>query len=137
MYQLYAFSVLVNLIAGISVAYPLLQERLSAGRFFAEEGFTSPRFRLLWGLLTLVFGILKFIVVAGGGIPVLGDFIPALTGLVLGFILIFHFYLDRATVKSDTVLRLEHIFIENAGVFGTLGLVFTFIHALFPGVLFL
>jgi hypothetical protein len=137
MYQLYALSIIANLGAGISVAYVLLNERLSLGSFFSESGFTSPRFRLIWGLFTLLIAVFKLFVVAGGGLPVLGDFIPAITGLVLGFILIFYFYLDRATIKSDFVQKLESIFIDNAGVFGILGIVFSLIHLVFPGVLFL
>lgn len=137
MYLLFALSILFNLIAGISVAYSLLDERFGIRSYFAPEGFTDPRFRLVFGILTFVVGFLKLIFVVPGSVVVLGDFLPALTGMLLGFILVLFFYLDRATIKSDGVQRLESLFIGNAGIFGVGGIVVTILHLLFSRAVFL
>jgi hypothetical protein len=135
MYLLYALSVVLNLFAGISAAYSLLDEKIGIGKFFSSEGFTDPRFRLVLGLFTFIVGFLKLIFVFNG-LPVLGDLIPAVGGMVLGFILILFFYLDRASIKTDNLVKLEEIFIGNAGVFGVAGIIISLVHLVLPGVIF-
>lgn len=137
MYLLFGLSILFNLFAGISVAYSTLDERFGIRNYFAPEGFTDPRFRLVFGILTFVIGFLKLIFVVPTNILVLGDFLPAITGMLLGFILVLYFYLDRATIKSDGIQRLESLFIGNAGVFGIAGIILTILHLLFPRAIFL
>ena len=136
MYLLYALSVILNIFAAVSVAYSLLDEKIGIGRFFAPEGFTDPRFRLVLGLFAFVVGFLKLIFVFGS-VAVLGDFLPAISGMVLGFILILYFYLDRASLKTEGLGKMEEIFINNAGIFGAVSLLLAFVHLLFPAILFL
>jgi len=135
MYLLYALSVMFNIFAGISAAYSLLDEKIGIGKFFSSEGFTDPRFRLVLGLFTFIVGFLKLIFVFNG-LPILGDLIPALGGMVLGFILILFFYLDRASIKTDNLVKMEEIFIGNAGVFGVAGIIISVVHLVLPGVIF-
>lgn len=137
MYQIYLLSIVSILLSGVALAFERLNERIRIGLFFNQELFSSINFRLGLGLVTVLVGIFQFLTVAPGDIPVVGDLIPAVTGIVLGGILIVQYYQAKSTVESGVVSTVDRIFVKNASNFGVIGIVIAFLHFLLHRVLFL
>ena len=111
-----------------------------AGRKF-PFGFslTNPTFNLVIGIISMVVGILKFLL-AMNDTPFFGDFIPALFGLIAGFVLIFGVYRVRNSKVAENnskLDRLGEIMLRNRKVLGMVLLVAALLHFLFPQALFL
>ena len=139
MYQIYLLSIVSILLSGVALAFERLQERIRIGSFFNQELFASVNFRLGLGVVTLLVGIFQFLTVAPGDIPVVGDLIPAVTGIVLGGILVVQYYQAKSTVESESgfVSTVDRVFVKNAPNFGVIGIVIAFLHFLLHRVLFL
>jgi hypothetical protein len=137
MYQFYFLSILLNLLAGIALAFDSLDEKLGLSRFFNREVFAQSGFRVTVGILTLIVGVFKFLSVTAGNVPVVGDLLPAVMGVLLGLSLIVMFYKDRSTVSSPIIETLDAVLIKNRTVLGVLGIIAAIMHFLFPSVLFL
>lgn len=137
MYQFYALSVFCNLLAGIALAYEDLAERFSLGSFFNGEVFSRSGFRLVFGIVTAIVGVFKFLSVTDDDVRVVGDLIPAVTGIVLGFTLLLMYYRDKATVSSERIDAFEKVFVRNRSVFGVAGVIVAVLHFLFHSVLLL
>jgi uncharacterized membrane protein len=137
MYQIYLLSVLTILLSGVALAFDRLQQALPRFSLFNDEALSSPTFRLVLGVTTILVGFFQFLTVAPGDIPVVGDLIPALTGIVLGGILAFDFYREKSTVESPLVEKLDSLLVKNGSNFGVIGIVIAVLHFLFHRVLFL
>jgi len=133
MLPIYFFSITVNALAGYTLAF---------GKEEAEAGNTSFNFngettRLIIGVLSFVFGLLKLLSPVEGNVPVAGDLIPALAGLSGGFILVFEFYRHRSTLDSPGVERTAEFISKNRRVAGFFCLAAAVLHIFFSGLLFL
>jgi hypothetical protein len=137
MYQVYFLSVVSLVLSSIALGFDTLDERLHVGSFFSASAVKSPSFRLGLGIVTLVVGILQFLTTADGDVPVVGDLIPALTGIVLGGTLIVIYYKEKSTEESQTLDRLDRAFVQNASNLAYVGLVVALLHFLLHRVLFL
>ncbi|WP_455382311.1 hypothetical protein [Salinispira pacifica] len=137
MYQFYFLSIFMNLLAGFALAHESLQERMSIGSIFNTEMFAKPGFQLTVGIITAVVGFFKFLSVTDGNVPVVGDLLPAVAGLIAGFTLILMYYQGRATVSTSTTETLNAIFVRNRTVFGVLAIIAAVLHFFFHSVLFL
>ncbi len=137
MYQIYLLSIVTILLSGITLAYDRLRQSLGIGSLFNEEMFCRPTFRLILGVVTLLVGFFQFLTVAPGDIPVVGDLVPAVMGLVLGGILALDYYRAKSTVETPLVETLDRLLVKNGSNFGIIGIVVAFLHFLFHRVLFL
>jgi len=137
MYQIYLLSVLTNLIAGVALSIEGMDEKLHLTSVFNRDLFENTGFRVGLGIITLVVGILQILSVPEGDVPVVGDLLPALSGVILGVILLLEYYRGRSEVSSPTVDALDNVFGKNSAVFGTLGMVIAVVHFIFNRVLFL
>lgn len=137
MYQIYLLSVVTIILAGISLAFDRLDRSLRLGALFNAEVFGRPTFRLVVGIVTLLVGFFQFLTVAPGDVPVIGDLVPAVTGIVLGGILLLDYYQAKSTIESRFSDRLDRVFVQNASNFGIVGLVVALLHFLFHRVLLL
>ena len=87
MVQIYLLSVLLNSIGG----YALTVSGNRAGQGFRAHldiGFGNKDFRLILGILSLVIGLLKLLSPMRGDVRVIGDLLPALSGLLVGLCLL-------------------------------------------------
>ncbi len=136
MMQFYLLSVIMNLCGG----YALYSEG-KADRGNAFDGVRAflglENFRLVTGILCMITGVFKLLTVTDGDIPIIGDFSPALIGLLVGFTLLFEFYRKHSSLSSPKTQRLEAIFLKNKGYVGMAGMAASLIHFVFPRVLFL
>ena len=92
---------------------------------------------MVLGILTFIFGILKLLSVTQGDIPVVGDLLPALFGLLVGFTLFLNYYKMKSTVESETVEKIDNIVIKNRSIIGLLAIIVAILHFIMPSVLFL
>ena len=137
MYQFYFLSIFMNLLAGFALAHETLQERFSIGSFLNTEVLNRAGFRLTVGIITAIVGFFKFLSVTDGNVPVVGDLLPAVVGLVAGFTLILLYYQERATVSTNTTETLNALFVKNRTVIGVLAIITAVLHFFFHSVLFL
>jgi uncharacterized membrane-anchored protein len=131
MLQFYFLSVSLNLLAGYLL-------------FFWEEGVSSEgnsnfslqgdTFILIVGILSVVTGLAKLFTPIGGALPIIGDLIPAATGLVCGFVLLFAYYRRRKTIEdSEHTQKIEGLLSGNKRIIGACAFVSAVLHFLFPG----
>ncbi len=137
MYQIYFLSILVNLLTGITLSFDRMDERLQLRSLFNPELFQHAGFRLTMAIITFVVGFLKLLSVSPGDVPVVGDLLPALAGMVMGFTLFLQYYKDRTTVESSSLTSLDRIFGNNSAIIGTLGIIVAVLHFFLHTVLFL
>ncbi len=137
MIQIYLLSVFTNLIAGAVLSVDGEEDRLRISSILNVELITSSGFRLVLGLTTFLVGFFKFLSVTPGDVPVVGDLIPALSGVIQGMILLVLYYRERSEVSSPALDTLDRVFVSNRVMFGTAGVLIAALHFLFPTVLFL
>ncbi len=136
MNQIYLLSVVVNLLAGVTLSYNFLESRLRLSSVFNSELFERPKFWFGLGAASFIVGFLKLIS-AQGDIPVIGDLLPAVSGLVMGLTLLVQFYRHRNEVVPNAVETLEKVFVDNKTAVGLAGLAIAVVHFLVPHILFL
>ncbi len=137
MYQIYFLSVLTNIIAGIALAFDRMDERLRLHAVFNPELFQHAGFRLAIGLITFVVGFLKLLSVSPGDAAIVGDLVPAVTGLLTGFALAFQYYQERTEAQSSTVQSLDKVFGRHSSSLGMVALLAGVVHFFLHRVLFL
>jgi hypothetical protein len=137
MYQIYLLSVLTNVLAGVALSVGGMDEKLHLSSVFNRELMQNDGFRLGLGIVTFVVGFFKLLSVSEGDVPVVGDILPAISGLVLGLILLLQYYRGRSNVSSPFVDTIDNIFGKNSAVFGTVGILIGVLHFLLHRILFL
>ena len=130
---IYFLSIVLNGLVGFLFIFGDSQENGSS-KVNAKFSFGSDGFRLLLGILAMVVGILKLL------LPVkvffLGDLLPALAGIVAGFVIIYGFYRERASSTADNGSFRETL-LYHKKVVGIGLLVVAVLHFLFYRALFL
>jgi hypothetical protein len=137
MYQFYFLAVATNIVAGAALAGNGMDQKLGLSSLFNRELLDQTGFRVGLGILTFIVGIFKFLTVDPDDVPVVGDIVPAVSGLVLGITLMLEYYKARSDVSSPFVERLELLFGNNSSIFGTAGIAVGVLHFLFPRLLLL
>jgi hypothetical protein len=137
MYQIYFLSILLNLVAGIVLAHESLMEKISFDKVIVPDLLQNPGFKAGLGVFTFVVGFLKFLSVTQGDVPVAGDLLPALSGLIMGFTLVLQYYKEKSNVTTDAVKTMDNIFAKNRNFIGIIGIIIAVIHFFLPRVLFL
>lgn len=137
MYQFYFLAVATNILAGAALAGNSTNQKLGLSSIFNRELFEQTGFRIGLGILAFVVGIFKLLTVAPEDVPVVGDIVPAVSGLILGTILTLEYYKERSDVTSPFVETLQRLFGNNSSIFGTGGIVVGVLHFLFPRLLLL
>lgn len=136
MVQFYLLSVLMNTVAG----YALLSfdtEPKGTKADGVREFLKDSTIRLVLGLLCFITGFFKLLTVMRGDIPVVGDLLPSLAGMLAGFTMLLEFYRGNSKVTTDTLEKLDSMFITNKRMIGIATMIIGLAHFLFPSVLFL
>jgi hypothetical protein len=137
MYQIYFLSILTNIIAGIALGFDRMDSRLRLHSVFNPELFQHNGFRLAMGIITFVVGFLKLLSVAPGDVAVVGDLLPAVMGMLMGFSLAFQYYQERTEVQSSATETLNRVFGRHNATLGMVGIVVGVVHFFLHRVLFL
>ncbi|GHT92400.1 hypothetical protein FACS1894140_4360 [Spirochaetia bacterium] len=136
MIQFYFLSILLNAAAG----FVLINEGTDVESSIESSlkfSLKNESFRLILGILTMVTGLLKLLSQTEGDIPIIGDFVPAVTGLAAGFILLFGYYQGRSVVEDEKNVRIGEIIGKNRKWIGFAALIVAALHFLVPQVLLL
>ncbi|MCL2809402.1 MAG: hypothetical protein FWD24_04970 [Treponema sp.] len=129
MIQLYFLSIVCNCLAGYV---------LFAGSDNNENTpfpVNNPTFILALGILSAVSGVLKLL--SSMDIPVIGDLLPAASGIIAGIILIFGIYRQNISSKPGELDRLGVSLLAFRKPIGLILLAVAVLHFLFPRALFL
>ena len=135
MLQFYFLSNVLNALAG----YILITGNESGSLEF-KGGFSlkDETLKLVVGILSALTGLLKILSPVEGNVPVIGDLIPALTGFLAGFILIFEYYRNRTSLDiSEQTEKVDRLLVANKKIIGVAALIAAALHFLFPSVLLL
>ncbi|MCL2472845.1 MAG: hypothetical protein FWF26_04120 [Treponema sp.] len=135
MLQFYFLSIVLNALAGY-----LLFTGDDNNVLELKEGFSmkDETFKLVVGILTAVTGLLKLLSPVEGDIPVIGDIVPAVVGLLAGFLLIFGYYQNRSSIElSEHAEKIDRVLGKNKKIIGVIALIVAALHFLFPKVLLL
>jgi len=133
MVQFYALSVFVNLIIGSLLS---IDGKSEGGSFFGrlKEVLEDRGFKFSLGILSLIIGLFKILTPTTGDIPVVGDLIPAVTGIVLGGVLLLEFFRTKSDVSSEAISKIEGAVAQNRKFIGIAGIVVGILHFLMPAV---
>ncbi len=135
MLQFYFLSILLNFFGGAILAAAFLEKRFSLfsglEEFFNERG----NLKLTLGILSIIVGILKFLSVVEGDVKVVGDLLPALSGIMIGLALMAGYYRSRTDVQTETGFN---TFLEKyQTIIGMTAIGIAVAHFFIPRVLFL
>ena len=140
MVQFYFLAVFFNLVGGFALAIdgmPRKGPQLEGLRTFLRD----PVVCLVLGILTCVTGALKLVTVMRGDIPVVGDFLPAVSALAVGVTLLLERYRDPNRRPPESTppeaSRIESFLLDHRSSVGLAGMISGLVHFLFPMVLFL
>lgn len=133
MVQFYFLSIALNLLAGYALSYD--QEADSARG--VRELFDDETFRLVLGLFSAAVGLFKLLSVTRGDVPVVGDLLPALSGLGAGTALVLEFYRRKTTLEFRFSEKLDLVFVKNRKWLGLGAIAAAVAHFLFPTVVLL
>ncbi|QQO08062.1 hypothetical protein [Breznakiella homolactica] len=137
MLQFYFLSIFLNAVSGYILFTGAGWDAVSDD----EKGFklspSNGTFRLVLGIAAAAVGILKILSVISGDVPVIGDLIPALAGLLAGFVLIFDYYRRKTTVDSEKSEKISTLVNANYKWIGIVAMAAAGLHFLFPTVLLL
>lgn len=152
MYIFYFLSVASLLMAGLILSSELLGKKIDFFFDFTKFTKTYPLFLLILGIAVLLIGAFKFAISVGNagiGIPVVGDFFPALGGLIGGILLILYYagskngetveVVGEETEGTDMKSRLNKIrnlAMTYRGIIGLVLIAVAVIHLFVPQILF-
>jgi hypothetical protein len=138
MLQFYFLSVALNICSGF-VLYSAKMETKSAdsaGVLAALVNLSADAtLRMLFGTLSVLTGFFKLLSVAPGDVPIIGDLVPAIIGIVIGLTLLLDIYRVKPAARSRIPEGLEKIILKYKPVLGLSGIAVGLIHFLFPSVL--
>ena len=135
MLQFYFLSIVINAIVGYIHLTGDDEGVLELGGRFSLKDETS---KLVLGILSVLTGLFKVLSPIEGDLPVLGDLLPAATGILGGFILIFEYYKNRSSLDdSEETEKIGHVLVVNKKIIGVVCLITAVLHFLFPKVLLL
>lgn len=139
MLQFYFLSIVLNALAGY---FLLTGDDEGVLEFKGNFSLKDETFRFVLGILTGLTGLFKILSPieneAGNIIYVFGDLVPAVVGILAGFILIFEYFKNRATLDAtDNTEKIDRVLIANKKIIGICALAAAVLHFLFPRVLLL
>lgn len=137
MVQIYFLSVVTNILGGLALSAAHYSEKfpgLSGVRDFFEE---KAGIRVTLGVVAFLAGFLTLLSVTAGDVPVAGDLLPALAGLITGATLLFDRYKEKSTVQSKFIETVDKVLLRNKTILGSVGVLLGALHFLIPGVVLL
>jgi len=137
MIQFYLLAVIMNILGGIFLAAPLLQEKMPVLQSLQEALKINIATRMILIILALIVGIFKLLSVTRGDVAVVGDLLPAIGLLVLAVVFFLDYYTEQSEVRTQFIESLQKIFVSHKSAIGVGLIVIGLLHFLFPGVLFL
>lgn len=134
MAQFYLLSILANLIASLSLAGDYFGSKTVWLSVFKDVR-GSRRARMTIGISALAIGVIKlFVLSPGEHILIIGDLLPALTGIALGAILLAELNLPQVEQAGERIRAISKTAMSYRVPIGITGMVVAVLHFLFPGL---
>lgn len=133
MVQFYALSVFINFVSGLVLVYESKEDK-PASISKISEIVKQKSVLFTMGILALIVGVLKILSPTAGDVRVVGDLVPAFTGLLVGGVLLVDFFKSSSELVSETVDRLHKILLQNRKYVGMAAIITALLHFLMPGV---
>ena len=130
MLQFYFLSIVSNLVAGTALCAEALARRLRSFEAISTA-LSSRKGKLSTGLAALLVGVGTLFVPASG-LLVLGDLLPAMTGMTMGIALLFEVFRQDALFPSDPPGSRDRPFFSYRATLGALGIAAAVIHFFLP-----
>lgn len=153
MLQFYFLSILLNLVTGLVL---FCQKDRSHDDLFGQDDFglsaesadspygnpildfmESKNFKLVLGVLSVLVGLMKLLSVVQNDVPVVGDLLPAVAGLVGGGCILLQFYMETNSIDYVPNSLLQRLFVDSRRTIGICCLVVATLHFVFPRAIFL
>ena len=147
MLQFYFLSILTNAVTGCILFFTDENDNSRAGAFY--QVLKNEKFSLVMGVVTFVTGFFKLLTVVPGDVPVVGDLIPAVCGLLDlvgaleflgllgGFALLYYYYSSKSEKGLTSPKFLQKIILEGKKYLGLVCMIAAGLHFIFPSVLFI
>ncbi len=138
MLQLYFLSIVLNITSGCALASDYLADRSTVFTNMRDFFKASHVLKITLAVLTFIVGFFKFISVTKGDTPVVGDFFPAICGLIGGTTLFLDYYRESSTsFNSQFVETLNRVFLDHKSIVGIGSIIIGLLHFIFPQAIFL
>lgn len=137
MLQFYFLSILLNCLAGLTLIFNSYSEKAQDSLKNVPEFFTNNTFKLIIGILCCFTALIKLLSSFPGAVPIIGDLLPSVAGLLGGLSLLIDYY--KHTSRSDSSMnpKFELLFIQNKKYIGIICILSAILHFLFPRVIIL
>jgi hypothetical protein len=133
MAQFYLLSFLANIIAGLTLAGDFLGEKIPFLSSFKNLR-DDRNAEIGIGAASAIIGFIKFFVLSPGEtVPIAGDLLPALTGIVLGAVLLAEAFRQKVKSKAEQLEKISQAVLSYRVPLGIVGVVVAFLHFLLPG----
>ena len=136
MVQIYLLSVLTEIVGGCLLLSEQLSEKVPSLTLFREWYQKNTAYQPFLFFFFGIIGVLSLIF-PFKGIPVLGDFIPSLSNLLIGAVLFLEYYNEKGRAVSESFQKLLTFSEQYQGAFGAIALITGIAHFIFPGVIFI
>jgi len=134
--QIYFLVVSTHLVAGLVLSSHFLDEKL--------ENFSScttllnnSRFKLVLGALTMISALFTLLKVTPGDVIVVGDLLPAITGILIGGYLVLTFFYTKLEENRSWMKSYVDIMEDRGHIIGLAAMIIGTLHFLVPTALIL
>ena len=105
MFQLYLFTVLSTVLAGLALASGFMSKRFE--RFSEYTDFMANAvYRVILAGVSILVGIINLFPSYDGDLAIIGDLLPSLAGIITGILLVAEFITDRKGEERDKAAEL-------------------------------
>jgi hypothetical protein len=135
--QFYFLSIVANIVAGLTLSGDYLGARFGFLSSFKNLRDNRPS-AIIIALVAVAVGVLKLIILSPREtVPVAGDLLPALTGIVVGGILLVEAFRQKVEAAGQSAEKLSRVVLSYRVPVGIAGVVIALVHFLFPGAVIL
>lgn len=133
MVQFYFLSVFCNFIAGYYFVFESKDSDFVSNSN-DKNNFFSGQSLLIIGIISFITGIFKLITPFQNKLPVLGDLIPAVAGIISGFCLLLDYYNSVTSIPISLPEKIDTVLIKSRRYVGIIIMASAVIHFLIPSV---
>lgn len=137
MLQFYFLSILLNTLTGLTLIFNSYSGQSQNTLKNVPDFFTNNTFKLITGILCSFVALIKLLTSFPGAIPILGDLIPAIAGIVGGISLLIDYYVNNSPTETSLNPKIETFFVVNKKYIGVICVFSALLHFLFPKIVFI
>ena len=134
--QIYFLVVSTHLVAGLVLSSHFLDEKM--------ENFSSTaallnnnRFKLILGVLSMIAALFTLLKVTPGDVIIVGDLLPAVTGILIGGYLVLSFFYTSLEESRSWMKSYVDIMEDRGHIIGLAAMIIGVLHFLVPTALIL